>query len=85
MPIVLLGNPQPAIAGATTDEHGNGVVKVVTDPEADTATVLRDLFHDDGLWRVHSSAPAPAWVESSDDALAQAIADEAGCPVGRTA
>lgn len=89
MAIVMLGNPQPAIAGSTVDEHGNGVVKVVTDPESDIATVLRDLFHDDGtpnvgLWVAHSTAPAPAWVESDDAELAQAIADHAGCRVGRT-
>lgn len=37
----------------------------------------------DGVWRSHSANPAPAWIEATDRALAQALADHYGCPIGR--
>lgn len=89
MAIVLLGNPQPSVAGSTVDANGEGILKVVPDPEASVEGVLRDLFHDDGtansgLWPSHSTAAAPSWVESDNSELAAAIAARTGCRLGRT-
>lgn len=50
--------------------------------QAITAEVATGAQHD-GVWRTHSSAAAPDWVESTDPELAQAISEHYGCPLGR--
>lgn len=43
---------------------------------------FRQITHETGFWPAMSSAK-PVWVESDDDALAQALSYFYGCPVGR--
>jgi hypothetical protein len=38
-----------------------------------------DLTHVRGVWQAHSEADAPAWVASTDQALAQLLASHWGC------
>lgn len=62
-------------AGLPSDEDG------WTDEERFQA--VTDTERGMGIWVMHSTAPAPAWVESSDPEFAQRIATHYGCPVGR--
>jgi hypothetical protein len=48
------------------------------------------VLHTDGAWNHHSQGDAvadttPDWVESDNEALAQLLASQFGCPVGRPA
>ncbi|GGK61474.1 hypothetical protein Sme01_03180 [Sphaerisporangium melleum] len=45
-------------------------------PIGDTFTAITGAG---GLWPYHSDAPAPAWVASTDPALAQLLASHYGC------
>lgn len=84
MPQVLLGNTS-AIHGDDNDSlPGNRETHVHIPDTYTRQEALRTIFHNDGLWVSHSSAPAPAWVECDDDpALAEAISLITDCPVGR--
>lgn len=83
MPFVRLGNTaclDRDSSGAVLT--GNRVLDVGVLDEEDTATRVRTIAHQDGLWPRHSSAPA-AWVESDDVELEAALAKHFGCPIGR--
>jgi hypothetical protein len=74
--IVQLGNIHPHYGGSpipgptVTTVTLFGSTDIITDPNG-------------GLWCAHSLDPAPAWVECPEEpAIAQAIADHYGCPVG---
>lgn len=79
MPTVHLGNPAPAAPEVT----GRSVTTAQIPDVYTHSEILRTIFHEDGLWAQHSTAPFPAWVECDDPVLTEAIAARAGCPVGR--
>lgn len=93
MPIVQLGNVAVReVIGADSDGtpihrryrgQSTTTINLPADEEGWTdAERIRTVLHDDGHWRAHSSQP-PAWVESDDELLQNAIAAQWGCPVGR--
>ena len=77
MPVVLLGNPDPVgVAGKS--------ITTANIPDSYTMSErLRTLFHADGLWPQHSTSFRPAWVECDDAAMAEAVSEHVGCPIGR--
>jgi hypothetical protein len=85
MPTVHLGNPAAVDRGQPLGKQ----VTVAHIPDSYTLTEqVQTVAHDSGgpllgLWRVHSTAAAPAWVESDSPELARALADHYGCPIGR--
>lgn len=86
MPSVLLGNPRPI--GALPGHEGEHVTEVDVPDSRSLDDAIRDVCHDEpsgntGLWRAHSDASSPSWVESSSAELAAALAARFGCPVGR--
>jgi hypothetical protein len=93
MPVVLLGNSAAkhqvaqVVDGevATVDESldGNRVTQVVVPDSYTRQEAVRTVTHDDGVWRRHSEAPTPDWVESDDENLAAALGLIYDCPVGR--
>lgn len=79
---VLLGNTHPLDNGKPMD--GPSVTTVAPPADATPREVLLAIADTrDGLWKRHSSDPAPAWVETDDPDLAQFLSTFLGCPVGR--
>ncbi len=86
--VVYLGNrtameliPDPdGVAPPTRRQLPGKRCTAVTIPEGqpllDTA---RDLTHPQGVWAAHSSGGTPAWVASTDAALAGVLAAHWGC------
>lgn len=90
MPEVRLGNnaaqhhiPDEAGDVVATPLEGNLVTSINIPDSYTRQEALRTVWHPDGVWAQHSTAPGPAWVESDDPALAEALAAIYGCPVGR--
>lgn len=86
MPYVLLGNPDPTAAGAAS----GSVVEVDVPWSKSLTDAVADISADgeghlSGLWRQHSRAAAPLWLESDSPELAAALSAKWGCPVGRPA
>lgn len=89
MPTVRLGNPQ-AIQHATGEPvEGSQVTEADLPAQWSLAEQVRAVVHDDphfhGLWKAHSAAAAPSWVESDSPELAQALAAHYGSPIGAPA
>lgn len=82
---ILLGNVRAGqlLAGEWQPLPGDRITSVDMPDHLSHADAIRTIMHPDGLWRSHSLAPAPAWVESDDAALAAAISNAVGCPIGR--
>ena len=93
MPVVRLGNAAPkhqvtrVVDGevAAVDEplDGNRVTTVHVPDSYTRQEAIRTVSHDDGVWKRHSAAPGPDWVESDDEDLAAALGLIYGCRVGR--
>lgn len=94
MPIVLMGNTDAVhvdAAGNTVSLPGNLITTASVLATEDTVaqqamTITAEVATGatmDGVWRSHSRAAAPAWVESDSPDLAQALASHYGCPIGR--
>lgn len=96
MPVVRLGNSSAHQHVTRTNENGEAEtvkepipgnqVTTVNIPDSYTRQeAVRTVWHPDGVWAHHSSAPAPNWVESDDPELATVLGMIYGCPVGRPA
>ena len=81
MPTVILGNPAALDGGRVLDGKQITTVNIPTDYTP--AECLATIADGDGVWRNHSGASAPEWVESDDPDLAEAISAHYGCPIGR--
>lgn len=88
MPTVQFGNTAATHQGQIL--MGNRVTTAQIPDEYSLSEQLLALVADstqgaqhDGVWRSHSAAPVPAWVETTDATLTAAIAEHYGCPVGR--
>lgn len=81
MPVVRLGNP----AGLDAGKQIEGVTETDAQlPEHwDSTRLFNSVTAADGIWKNHSGASAPSWVESDDKDLEQALSRHYGCPVGR--
>jgi hypothetical protein len=78
MPIIQLGHSEP------------GVITTVHMPDSYTLQEqVRTVTHEDdatvGVWRAHSAAGAPSWVDGDDAKLVEALAKEYNCPIGNPA
>lgn len=80
MPVVRLGNPAALDGGRVLE--GPQVTEVTIPDNYTPAQAIATVTAVDGVWRNHSGASAPVWVESDDDELAVAIGTYYGCPVG---
>lgn len=90
MPMVWMGNPSAihhpgGVLTALESPDGNELVTTAHVPDTYTLSEqVHNLAHPaEGQWNSHSSARRPSWVDSDDPELAQALADEFGCPKGR--
>lgn len=81
MPFVRLGNPAALDAGRVIE--GQQVTEVNIPDEYTSDQALAAIRDGDGVWRNHSGASAPTWVESDDPDVAEAISTHYGCLVGR--
>lgn len=81
MPFVRLGNPAALDGGRVIE--GQQVTEVTIPDGYTSDQALATIRDGDGVWRNHSGASAPTWVESDDPDLAEAISTHYGCPVGR--
>lgn len=96
MPLVRLGNiAVREVIGADDDGtpihrryRGQHTTEITLPPDEEGWTHderHRQVVHEDGHWRLHSSKPA-AWVECPEDPdLEDAFAEHFGCPIGRPA
>lgn len=85
MPRVLMGNLHPIFNGQAISDS-TAITDVSVPDSKSLDHMLRDIAHEDGLWRVHSADAAPSWVECpASPELEAALADRFGCPVGRPA
>lgn len=81
MPIVRMGNPAPLDAGKPLAEPS---VTTVHLPDSYSDEQMYNAITDpQGVWRAHSAASAPSWVECDDPDVAQMISEHYACPVGR--
>lgn len=82
MPTVLMGNRAPVdLRTKTTRIGGAETVTVFHVPDVDSHDHrMRNIAHDDGLWRQVSGAN-PAWVASDDAGLQEDLARHFNCPV----
>lgn len=72
MPKVVLGH------------QAEGIETVALIPDSYTLDQqVVNICDNDGVWRAHSTGGNPAWVESDSKELAQAVADNYGCRIGR--
>jgi hypothetical protein len=78
MPMVWMGNPSAI-------HHPGGVPTTAYVPDTYTLSEqVHNLAHPaEGQWVAHSYSRRPSWVDSDSPELAQALADEFGCPKGR--
>ncbi|WP_066373940.1 hypothetical protein [Herbidospora mongoliensis] len=80
MPIhVWLGNRQAVHKDDRQALPGKRCTVVAIREDASLLDAATDITHPKGVWAAHSDAPAPAWVASTDPALAQLLADHYGC------
>lgn len=90
MPMVWLGNPAPVhspggeITPLEVPREGYLVTTAWVPDTYSLAEQVHNLAHPaEGQWGAHSSARRPLWVASDDPELADALAEEFGCSVGR--
>lgn len=86
--VVYLGN-RDAVEVLTDDDgnterralpKGKRCTTVVLAPDLSLMQAAYDLTHPGrGVWQAHSNADAPAWVASTDPALARLLADHWRC------
>jgi hypothetical protein len=81
MPVVSFGNPAGLDGGRQID--GESVTTATLPDSWSTGQRFRGVTAVDGIWRNHSGASAPTWIESDDPDLADALSEHYGCPVGR--
>lgn len=91
MSSVVLGNTAPV--QAYKPDPSTDAVEVAPRPDLGNTTTVFDLPEHLGLgaqltlvssvYRSHHSSEKPAWVESSNTVLAEALAQEFGCQVGQ--
>jgi hypothetical protein len=91
MPSLVLGNTAP-IEAIKVDEGSDEVVRHPRPDLGNTTTVFSPAEHlglgqiltlVSSVYASHHSDDPPAWVESDDPGLADALAREFDCPVGR--
>lgn len=94
---VQLGNPAAKEAFRTKDGElrhrpvdGARVTTIVIPDSYSLLEAVSAVVAPDGAWNHHSQGAdvkdtVPDWVESSNKALAELLAVELGCPVGRPA
>ncbi len=69
-----------AVNRIRTPLEGNRRTTVVLAPGTKLMDAAYQITHSSrGVWTAHSDADAPAWVASTDPALAQILADHYGC------
>jgi hypothetical protein len=83
MPVVQVGNPQAIDHRTRAAIAGQRVTTFHIDDSYPLEKAVTSLVHADGAFSAHSVAAGPAWVESNDPELAEALAVHWGCPVGR--
>lgn len=82
MPIVRLGNPAALDAGRPLD--GEQVTTVhLPDSWSDEQIYNGITDPGQGVWRVHSGASAPSWVDSDEPEVARTLSEHYACPIGR--
>lgn len=81
MPFFALGNPAALDAGRQMD--GPQITEGHIADDRNPVQRFNTITALDGIWRNHSGASAPTWVESDDPDLADALSEHYGCPVGR--
>jgi hypothetical protein len=64
---------------------GQQVTTVNIPPNKSLAEGFVTITDPNGVWRAHSSADCPSWVESDEPLLAQLLANHYGCSIGRPA
>jgi len=79
MPSVRLGNPAALDGGRVLE--GEQVTQAVLPDNWTSAQLFTAITAPDGVWRNHSGATAPTWVESEDTALAVELSTHYGCPI----
>lgn len=91
MPTIVLGNTAP-IQAVKVDDESTAVERVprpdlgktvTTFDVPDSVGVGEALQTVSSVFASHHSDEKPAWVESDDEVVAQALSREFGCPVGR--
>lgn len=82
MPVVHLGNPAGLDAGRVMPGHR--VTSSVLPDDWSPDQRFNAVTALDGIWRNHSGASAPTWVESDDIELAMRLSAHYGCPLGRS-
>jgi hypothetical protein len=91
MPTIVLGNTAP-IQAVKVDDESTAVERVArpdlgktitTFDVPDSVGVGEALQTVSSVFASHHSDEKPAWVESDDEVVAQALSREFGCPVGR--
>lgn len=90
MPTITLGNTAPVQAVKVDDttaikreprpDLGNTVTTFVVPDNVGVGEALQTVS---SVFASHHSDAKPAWVESDDEVVAQALSREFGCPVGR--
>jgi hypothetical protein len=91
MPTIVLGNTAP-IQAVKADDGSTAVERVPRPDLGNTVTTFEvpdsvgvgeALQTVSSVFASHHSDEKPAWVESDDEVVAQALSREFGCPVGR--
>ncbi|MGI5155806.1 hypothetical protein [Microbispora sp. CA-102843] len=78
---VWLGNRR-AVHGEDRQPLKGKLVTTVVIPDGRTLLeAAQEITHSQGVWAAHSDAPAPAWVASTDPALAALLGQHYGCEV----
>lgn len=82
MPIVRMGNSANLNNGQPIP--GNHITEAaLPDGWDDEERWFNAIVDPQGIWRAHSGASAPSWVECSDSDLERRLCDHYGCPSGR--
>jgi len=76
-----LGNPAPLDAGAPMD--GPQITEGNLPDEWSAEQWFAAITDPQGIWRAHSGASRPSWIECSDLDFAQRLSDHYGSPIGR--
>lgn len=82
--VVYLGNRNAVIVaddGSRTPHPGKWCTTIVLAAGLTLMDAARDITSAQGVWAAHSDATSPAWVASTDPALAQLLAAHYKCAV----
>ncbi|GIH29076.1 hypothetical protein Aph01nite_73860 [Acrocarpospora phusangensis] len=76
---VWLGNRQAVQGEDRQALPGKRCTSVTIRPDASLLEAASEITSPNGVWAAHSDAAAPAWVASTDPALAELLAAHYGC------